>query len=163
MASEPATTTRDAALRRLLVDRVEATANPHGASAAPPGTRPRLQTGLVTAFVSIAVIAVSAGALALAGAPHVAPAGATSHGAGPSTGITAPVTSSPTPTTPDPAPTGLITHAGWHDITRDQLHAYVISTPWGKDDPTNGAIWEEQAWLDKQCMASEGLPLRPDR
>jgi hypothetical protein len=31
----------------------------------------------------------------------------------------------------------------------------------GKEDPTNGAIWEEQAWLDKQCMATKGYLFDP--
>ncbi|HEY8318896.1 MAG TPA: hypothetical protein VIG76_08700 [Amnibacterium sp.] len=182
MASEPVTTDRDAALRRLLIDRVEATAVPNRTSTARSTSRHPLGTGLVTAFVSIAVVAVSATALVLGEAPHTAPAGAPKHGTGPDTGLTTPVTSSPTPTTPDPSPspvapspaqtttapdpapsgtTQLITHAGWHDITRDQLHSYVVATSWGMGDPTNGAIWEEQAWLDKQCMASKGYLFDP--
>ena len=159
MVSEPKNTVRHAALRQLLVERVNATATP---SRPPVGSAPRsatnrgrLQSVLVTGFVSAAAVAVSVAALVLTQTPPVSPAGPVSNG-------TAPTTSVSNTATPSESPSArLITHTGWSRITREQLHAFTAVSPTLQGDPAHAAIWEEQAWLDIQCMASKGYLYDP--
>ena len=161
MASEASTTARDAALRQLLVDQVNgetrtSVTRPHpGSTGGPVPERRRLRATLVTGLVSTAVIASSVAALVLSAVPRDAPAERLRQGARPD-GITS---SSPSPS----RTTKLIGHAGWREVTRAQLHEYVSTSATLQRDPANAEIWEEQAWLDIRCMASQGYLYDPIR
>ncbi len=93
-------------------------------------------------------------------APTTAPTPAVRTTDDPSTdpsGAPDPTAAAPQPSvapTSSSAPTGLITPTGWHVITRAQLHAYVVASSFS-------AVWEEQAWLDMQCMAKQGFVYDP--
>jgi hypothetical protein len=66
-----------------------------------------------------------------------------------------PAVTSPSPTSTYSGP--LIAPRGAHQITRRQLHSWVVSRPFAGEDPENDAIWEQQQWLDIQCMAGKGF------
>ena len=171
--------TFQAAAREALLARVEQP------DAVPRSATTPSRERLRTAFATLLVIGVVATAwLVLAGVqagrpvaprPIGAASTSTSSPAPPSStpspdpaptttrGTPAPTTQgSPAPTTPDtpPAPR-LITPAGWHEVTRAELHAFVLAKQISSDDPANQAIWEQETWTDVRCMAAKGFVYDP--
>ncbi|GAA2750080.1 hypothetical protein [Amnibacterium kyonggiense] len=175
---------RRAALRALLVEQAVATERPRMRTHdAEPG---RFRMAVVTGAVAVAVVAATAVALQLpGGAFRGAPVGGTRPV--PATSTAVPTTSPPettstpattppvadptptnaptsdapvptgTPTAPSTPPATLITPTGFQRISRAQLHAFVV----GLGSSGNDAVWEEQNWLDIQCMADHGFVYDP--
>lgn len=165
---------RDALIERIDQERVTgpASRSPSGAPAAD-----WLRTAFATLLVGGAVAAVW---VVVAGLqpPHPdspRPAAVAS----PSTARpTAPATSAPAPD-PSPSPSAttnmspppaeaatptvpvLVTPAGWHQVTRAELHAYVLARGISADDPANQAVWEQETWSDVLCMAGKGYVYDP--
>jgi hypothetical protein len=55
----------------------------------------------------------------------------------------------------------LITPAGWHAVSRTELHAFVQAKQISADDPANQAVWEQETWSDIRCMAGKGFVYDP--
>lgn len=169
---------RDALIERI--DRQPVAAGPATRDSSAPPPRDWLRTGFATLLVGGVV---AAAWVVVAGVQqdrpdHPRPAAVAS----PSTARpTPPPTSTPMSTpTPDPSPSAtgtadasppsvdpvpttpaLITPAGWHRVTRAELHGFVLAQQISADDPANQAVWEQETWSDVLCMAGKGYVYDP--
>jgi hypothetical protein len=75
--------------------------------------------------------------------------------------VETPAPSDAPPPSGSPAVPALITPAGWHEVTRPELHAWVLQRGISADDPANQAIWEQETWADIRCMAGKGYLYDP--
>ncbi len=161
MSSDQQMSARDAALRRLLVERADADGRRQGArnTSTPPSfvrAPGRFRVAAVTGAVLVAVVAGSALVL---DAVHVPPSGTSPSRVAPvpARSTAAPPTRTPPPDASAPSVAGLIAKRGAQPRTRAQLHAFVQADP----VLAGNSIWEEQAWLKIGCMAEEGFLYDP--